>query len=214
MAVASVLIAVGVTLATESDDLVNRLQQHYVSTDSFTARFVQTLTSPGGPPRHREGKVSYRKPGMIRWEFGPPQPETIAADGTTFYDYDPGLNQVVEMSERSAFKNRGIAAFILGVGDIERDFKIFKIQGANSETSGVTRLMVTPKDNSTPIELGVDNKSLDIVNLSSTDALGNKTELQLSDIERNVLLEPSSFKFTVPPGADIVNASAGNSNNR
>jgi outer membrane lipoprotein-sorting protein len=74
--------------------------------------------------------------------------------------------------------------------------------------------MVTPKDNSTPIELGVDNKSLDIVNLSATDSLGNKTELQLSDIDRNVPLEPSSFKFTVPAGVDIVNASARNSINR
>jgi outer membrane lipoprotein carrier protein len=210
---ASVLLVVGISQATDSDDLVNRLQQHYVSTGSFTARFVQTLTSPGGPPRHREGKVSYRKPGMIRWEFGPPQPETIVADGTTFYDYDPGLNQVVEMSERSAFKNRSIAAFILGVGDLERDFNIFKIQQANGdETSGVTRLKVTPKDNSTPIELGVDSKSLDIVSLSTTDALGNKTELKLSEIERNVPLQPSSFKFAVPPGADIVNASAGSSN--
>ncbi len=201
------LMAAGWAQVSDPTSLVGRLQHHYRSTDSFTAHFVETLTSPGGAPRQRSGKVAYRKPGMIRWEFDAPQPETIVADGATLYDYDPGLNQVVEMSERSAFKNRSIAAFILGVGDLERDFDGQTVSdGANDE---LDHLMLTPKDGGAKIELGVDSKTLNITRLRTADALGNATDLQLSDIQRNVTLQASIFSFTVPPGADIVNAAPG-----
>jgi outer membrane lipoprotein carrier protein len=201
------LMAAGAVRASDPASLVSRLQHHYRATDSFTARFVETLTSPGGAPRQRSGKVAYRKPGMIRWEFDAPQPETIVADGATLYDYDPGLNQVVEMSERSAFKNRSIAAFILGVGDLERDFEGRIV--SDSLSDGLNYLMLTPKDGGAKIELGVDSKTLNITRLRTADALGNATDLQLSDIQRNVTLQASIFSFSVPPGADIVNAAPG-----
>ena len=205
--VALAMLIAGAARAADPKPLVSRLQHHYRATDSFTARFVETLTSPGGAPRQRGGKVAYRKPGMIRWEFDPPQPETIVADGTTLYDYDPGLNQVVEMPERSAFKNRSVAAFILGVGDLERDFDVRSV--SDSAADGLAHLVLTPKEGGAKIELGVDSKSLNITNLRTADALGNATELQLSDIQRNVTPEISMFTFTVPPGADIVNAAPG-----
>jgi len=199
------MLSAAVSSATIEDDaLIGRLQHHYRTTDSFTAGFVETLTSPGGTPRQRTGKVSYRKPGMIRWEFDPPQPETIVADGTTLYDYDRGLNQVVEMPERNAFRDRAAAAFILGAGDLERDYDGHTVGG--SAPTGAVHLVLTPKGGGVPIELAVDNKTLDIIKLSTADALGNTTELRFSDIQRNVTLPTSGFAFTVPAGADIVKA--------
>ena len=205
--VALAMTLVGMARATAPQSLISRLQHHYRTTDSFTARFVETLTSPGGAPRQRRGKIAYRKPGMLRWEFDPPQAETIVADGTTLYDYDPGLNQVVEMSERSAFRNRGVAAFILGIGDLEHDFDGQSVSAR--ATDGLAHLLLTPKDGSARIELSVDRKTLNITGLRTADSLGNATELQLSDIQRNVTLDRSMFAFTVPSGADIVNTPPG-----
>lgn len=196
----------GMVRAAEPVALISRLQHHYRTTDSFTAHFVEILSSPGGAPRQRSGKVAYRKPGMIRWEFDPPQPETLIADGTTLYDYDPGLNQVVEMSEHNAFKNRTVAAFILGAGNLERDFDG---QMVSDGATGLARLILTPKDGGAKIELGVDSKTLNIMRLHTADSLGNATDLRLSDIQRNVTLPKSMFTFTVPAGADIVNAAPG-----
>jgi outer membrane lipoprotein carrier protein len=197
-----VLPAAESTGSIEDSALMSRLQHHYRTTDSFTAEFVETLTSPGGTPRQRTGKVSYRKPGMIRWEFDPPQPETIVADGTTLYDYDPGLNQVVEMPERNAFRDRAAAAFILGAGDLERDYD--GRTATDSGKNGAVHLILTPKGGGVPVELAVDNETLDIIRLSTADALGNTTELRFSDIQRNVTLPTTGFAFTVPAGADIV----------
>jgi outer membrane lipoprotein carrier protein len=192
------------TTASGLSRLVERLQDHYQATDSFTAKFVETLESPGAPPRDRSGQVSYRKPGMIRWEFGAPQPETIVADGTTLFDYDPGLNQVVEMPLKNAFKGRSAVAFILGVGNLRRDFSVAST--ASGSDDGLKHLTVSPKDGGDKIELGLDTKTMNILKLRVIDGLGNSTTLQFSSITRNVAIDRAQFKFVAPEGADIVNA--------
>lgn len=184
--------------------LVGKLQRHYQATASFTAQFNETLISPGAPSRERSGQVSYRKSGMIRWEFAAPEPETIVADGTTLFDYDPGLNQVIEMPLKSAFKSHSAAAFILGVGNLERDFAV--TASASTPADGLKHLVVTPKDGGDKIELGLDSKTMNIVTLHIVDGLGNSTVLKFAAIRRNLPIDPSLFKFTPPAGADIVNA--------
>jgi len=189
---------------TNLKSILDRLQRHYETTDSFAAKFTETLTSASGPPRERSGKVAYRKGGRIRWEFDQPAPESVIADGVTLYDYDPGLNQVIEMPLGDAFKSRSAAAFIIGVANLQRDFNAQPL--ADPPADGLEHLVVTPKDGGDRIGLGLDAKTLNIVTLQVADALGNSTLLKFSDIERNVSLAPSMFAFTPPPGTDIVTA--------
>jgi outer membrane lipoprotein carrier protein len=182
--------------------ILDGLQRHYEATDSFTANFTETLTSASGAPRERSGKVAYRKSGRIRWEFDAPAPESVIADGATLYDYDPGLNQVIEMPLGDAFKSRSAAAFILGVANLQRDFDAQFLAGAPSD--GLSHLVVTPKDGGDKIELGLDTKNLNIETLRVADALGNTTLLKFSQIQRNVPLAASMFAFVPPAGTDIV----------
>jgi outer membrane lipoprotein carrier protein len=205
-AIAMIVIARALAGAASADleTLVDRLQRHYEDTDSFTAKFTETLTSANGATRERSGTVGYRKSGRIRWEFVGAQPETIVADGVRLYDYDPGLNQVIEMPLKNAFKSRGAAAFILGVGNLKRDFIARPSQTATAD--GFEHLVVTPRDGGDKIDLGVDSKSLNIMTLRVTDALGNTALVKLSGLQRNQPLDDSLFNFVPPPGADIVTA--------
>jgi len=184
--------------------LVERLQHHYQTTQSFSASFKETLVRPGMPPRERTGMVYYEKPGRMRWDFGDPQPETIVSDGAMIYDYDPGLNQVVETPLKRAFKTEAAAAFILGAGNLRRDFNAAPVAGAPSD--GLDHLALTPKGGGDTIELGADPKTFDIATITIADSMGNKTELAFSGFKRNVSLKPSLFAFAPPPGADIVSS--------
>jgi outer membrane lipoprotein carrier protein len=205
-AIAMIVIARELAGAAGADltSLVDGLQRHYEDTDSFTAKFTETLTSANGTTRERSGTVAYRKSGRIRWEFVGGQPETIVADGVRLYDYDPGLNQVIEMPLKDAFKSRGAAAFILGVGNLKRDFTARPSPTATID--GLKHLVVTPRDGGDKIDLGVDSKSLNIMTLRVTDALGNTLLVKLSDLQRNQPVDDSLFNFVPPPGADIVTA--------
>ncbi len=186
------------------DVLLDRMQQHYQSTRSFSAKFNEIITRVGAPPIQRSGVIYYEKPGKLRWEFEGSQPETIVSDGKTIYDYDPALNQVVETPLAQAFRNQPTAAFLLGVGNVKRDFKAKTIRATNS--SGLIHVVLTPKQGGQPIEAGIEPKTYNIAALSIGDAMGNRTNLSFSNIELNEPIRAAQFTFTPPDGADIVSS--------
>jgi outer membrane lipoprotein carrier protein len=201
---ASSSVAAGSLSKTELKSLLAHLQRHYQDTTSFKANFKETISRAGAAPRERDGTIYYSKPGRLHWEFAQPQPETIVSDGKLIYDYDPGLNQVVETPLEKAFKSQSAAGFLLGVGNVSRDFDASAVAGASDD--GLSHIALTPKGGGDRIEIGVDRQTFDIVTLALTDALGNRTKLEFGSIERNIPIEASMFTFSVPAGADIVSS--------
>jgi outer membrane lipoprotein carrier protein len=182
-----------------------KLQLHYQETDSFSAAFKQTVTRVGAPPKVRTGTVYFEKPGRVRFDFGDPQPETIVSDGKLLYDYDPGLNQVMETPLKNAIKTQAAAAFLLGVGNIQRDFTAAEMRSPAND--GLIHLLMTPKRGGEGIVVGLDPNTMNITSLRLADALGNITEFQFSDLKTNVAIEASRFNFKAPDGADVITPS-------
>lgn len=198
------------TIETQPADLKSlmaHLQRHYQETNSFSASFRETIARVGAPPQDRSGTVYYLKPGRVRFEFGEPQPETIVSDGQLLYDYDPGLNQVMETPLKNAIKTQAVAAFLLGAGNVERDFKASR--PASPPDDGLTHLILTPKRGGDDIELGLDPHTLNITSIRLADALGNVTKVNFTDIDFNVAIESSRFDFKTPAGADVVTSAGG-----
>jgi outer membrane lipoprotein carrier protein len=183
------------------DEVLTRLQQHYDCTRSFRAKFNEEISSPGGMKQNRAGTVYFQKVGRMRWEFDAPRRETIVSDGKLVYDYEPDLNQVVEVPVVKAFKTNA-TAFLLGLGSVRRDFNA-KLPD-KPLADGLVHVLLTPKGGGDTMELGLDPRSYNIVNFTLTDQIGDVTRLKFSDIETNVALKSSLFTFTAPPGADIV----------
>jgi len=187
--------------------LIARLQRHYQATKSFSAKFDETITRAGAPPLRRAGVIYHERPGKLRWEFEGAQPETIVSDGKTIYDYDPGLNQVVETPLNQAFRSQAAAAFLLGVGNLKRDFTFAPLSAPGSD--GLAHVELTPKGSGQRLDVGVDPKTYNIASLTVYDPMGNKTELSFSSIELNQPQKASRFEFTPPSGADIVSSQGG-----
>lgn len=203
---AKVLTADGAsTNSADLKSILAKLQRHYQETDSFSATFKQTVTRVGAAPKVRTGTVYFEKPGRVRFDFSDPQPETIVSDGKLLYDYDPGLNQVMETPLKSAIKTQAAAAFLLGVGDVQRDFKATRM--ATPANDGLTYLLMTPKRGGEDIAVGLDPHTMNIMVIRLADALGNITEFQFSRIQTNVSMEASRFDFRVPDGADVITPS-------
>jgi outer membrane lipoprotein carrier protein len=183
------------------DTTLKRLQQRYDCSNSLQANFDETLSSPGGLARTRKGTVYFRKVGRMRWEFAAPSEGTVVSDGKTVYDYEKDLNQVVELPVGKALKSSA-TAFLLGLGNIRRDFNVSMPPVSSSD--GLVHVILNPKGGGDTMELGLDPKSYDIVNFKLTNQVGGVTALKFSDIRINVALDDSLFAFTVPEGADIV----------
>lgn len=177
------------------------LQRHYRETRSFSAKFFEEIAAVGAPKRTRTGRVYFLKPGRMRWEFDEPSKELVVSDGMQLYNYDPELNQVVEAPLARALRSPGATEFLLGVGDVAKDFNASLLDGASN---GLTNLKLVPKREGNMVELGLDPNSYDVETIRVIDQLGNVTSLKFTDIVNNTPVSDSMFKFVVPPGADIV----------
>jgi outer membrane lipoprotein carrier protein len=182
--------------------VLDKIQDHYQHTESFTAKFTEELTPIGGTKRTRGGQVWYKRPGMMRWDFDTPQKETVVADGHKLYDYQPDLNQVLEIPLDRAFKSSAPLTFLLGMGNLRRDFNAML---APAQGSGhVLKVVLTPKSGGDHVTMELDSSDYDLKGAKVTDALGNTTSITFSSVQRNVQIAGSKFHFEVPPGADIV----------
>ena len=56
------------------------------------------------------------------------------------------------------------------------------------------------------ILLGFDADGISL--LAMDDAFGQRTEIRFADVSRNAPLDPGLFRFTSPPGADVVGEAA------
>jgi outer membrane lipoprotein carrier protein len=184
-------------------DTLKHIQAHYKSTNSFGGKFTEQIFAVGGGKRDRSGKVYYEKPGKMRWEFDQPHPQTIVSDGTNLYSYEPDLNQALKTPVKRAFKSAAPVAFLLGIGDLERDFKAFLPPPAKDN---LLHISLVPKSGGDVVELGMDPKTYNLASVRVTDQLGNTTVLAFSDVHENVALDQSMFRFEPPKGTDVVEA--------
>jgi outer membrane lipoprotein carrier protein len=203
---AETMAPTGAPVSKDLKQVLDRLQRHYHATNSFTAKFNEEIATVGAPKRNREGTVSFRKPGRMRWEFETPDKQTIVSDGETLYTYDPDLNQVVETPLRQALKSSSATSFLLGMGDINRDFKAAFAHPATP--TGLVDLILDAKTGGYKIEVGLDPESYNLMTLTLTDQLGDVTKIGFTDIHDNVELPDSIFAFKTPAGADVVTAPA------
>jgi outer membrane lipoprotein carrier protein len=196
----------GAPVSKELKHVLDRLQRHYRDTRSFSAKFSEEIATVGAPKRKRQGTVSFRKPGRMRWEFQDPEKQTIVSDGETLYSYDPDLNQVVETPLKQALKSSSATSFLLGIGNLNRDFKAAFASPATP--TGPIDLILDAKAGGYIIAVGLDPKTYNLITLTLTDQLGDTTRIDFSDVHDNVELPDSIFAFKAPAGADVVTAPA------
>jgi len=188
----------------QSSTVVDRIQDHYQHTESFSAKFAEELTGAGRPKRVRSGKVFYKRPGKMRWEFETPQNETVVSDGHKLYNYQPDLNQVIELPIERAFKSAAPLAFLLGIGNMRRDFTASL--PLSTPTDQLIHVNLVPRGGGDRIEMGLDPSTYDLMTVKVTDALGDTTSITFSAVRTNIQLSDALFNFQVPPGADVVEA--------
>src|SRR5262252_8320563 len=105
------------------DDALKRLQERYETTRTLTAGFRQTVESKtlAGSLESR-GKVYFEKPNHMRWDYDPPDRQTIVGDGATLWIYQPDDKQVIKAPLAEAFQASTPLNFLGGLGHIDRDF--------------------------------------------------------------------------------------------
>ena len=157
-------------------------------------------------PQKGEGKVYFKKKGMMRWDYRIPN-QKIISNGLTLWYYQPEENQVLIYDLSKVGKEKTPWAFLAGEGDLSRDFNLVNSNESIAEKEDYFVLELTPKEAYPALArlvLTVDKKAYYVVQADVFDELGNVTRTRFIDIKTNVALSNSLFNFTIPPGTEVL----------
>jgi outer membrane lipoprotein carrier protein len=167
---------------------------------SGRAVFTQTVTSPDGARRRvSSGTLEFQRPGRFRFQYAKPFEQLIVADGTRVWIHDPELSQATSRPLAQALGQTPAA--ILAGGSLERDFEL----SALPPEGGLEWAQALPRDKDGPIQsLRVGFRGQELAVLELRDSFGQRSRLELRDLRLNVPVTAGTFRFTPPPGTDVI----------
>jgi outer membrane lipoprotein carrier protein len=187
-----------------AQDILAEVQNQYEKTSDFEANFFQEYIGKVMRQSQKgEGRVYFKKKGMMRWDYKTPN-QKIISDGQTLWFYQPEENQVLVSHTEKMIKEFG---FLVGEGDLRRDFKLLKVNESAPQKEDPLVMEITPKETHPAISkliLAVDKKTYLVIQVDVFDGLGNVTRTRFADIKTNTNLSSSFFQFKVPPGTEII----------
>src|SRR4030042_1674312 len=182
------LVFITNALCATGETVLSEIQNRYEKTNDFEANFVQEYVSKVmRQPNRGEGKVYFKKKGMMRWDYTVPNQKLIS-DGHTRWYYQPEEKQVLVSDVSSVLKEKTPLSFLAGEGNLRRDFNILNLNESVSEKEDNYILELTPKDplaTLTKLILTVDKKTYYAVQADVFDGLGNVTRTRFIDIKTN-----------------------------
>lgn len=191
------------------EQVVVRLQANYESINTYQADFEQEVRRLSGaePITRARGHVLYKKPGKMVWNYLEPEEHVYINEGNTIWDYSKAEKEAYWLPVKDSIYK----SFLLGLGDLERDFEISFHAGRKLSHRGEYQLSLVPRNEEERQVLGtltfyVDPESFLVVRTESVDSLGNRNLITFKNFKLNIELEDSLFKFTPPPGVRVIEA--------
>ena len=168
--------------STENADM-QRIEQYLNSISTLIADFTQI--APDG--EESGGTFFLSRPGKLRWQYNPPVPILIVANGNQLSYYDYELKQLSHTSPSSSlagFLTRKVIRFAddIIVENLRQD-------------SGLLRIIISQKDHKDQGKLMMifNNNPIFLKKMTVIDSVGQQTSISLSNIKQGMALEDKLF---------------------
>jgi outer membrane lipoprotein carrier protein len=182
------------------------VDEHYNRLQSFKGAFTEIYQAPG-TSRTESGLLWLKKPGKMRWEYREPKPKLFLVDSQNAYFYVPGERQARKASLKKIDDIRSPLRFLLGKTKLEKELDglslapdVATIQSGSLVLRGVPKTM---KDRVSEVLLEI-SPAYQITRIVIQETDGSSTEFRFSQIEDNVPLADSFFRFQPPPGVAVI----------
>jgi outer membrane lipoprotein carrier protein len=193
--------------APSAQQVVARMQQFYNTTTDYQADFFQTYFNRlfNNYQRSR-GKVYFKKPGRMRWEYAPPERKLFVSDGRTMWAFEPEANQAFQQSLRDSQLPTALS-FLTGQGDLATEFNFRLIPAQSYGFTGGHVVELRPKTANAQYErlvFFVDGTSYQVRRSLVIDQAGNRNKMEFANARQNQGIQDSRFSFTPPQGVRII----------
>ena len=199
--VLALVLALAAIQAQAQGASLERFQQFLRTTQSTTADFEQKVYDRNRKlVQESSGRFAFLRPGRFRWTYAKPFAQVIVGDGERVWVYDRDLNQVTVRRIAKALGSTP-AALLAGASDIDKAFDLAE----GGDRDGLAWVEAKPKDKDAGFErirLGMSVAGIEAMEL--VDNFGQTTLLRFKALVRNPQIDPETFRFTPPKGADVL----------
>jgi outer membrane lipoprotein carrier protein len=182
------------------------VDDHYNHLKTFKASFTE-IYQGDGISRTESGTLWLKKPSRMRWEYHVPREKLFLIDSQTAYFYVTGDRQAKKTPAKNLDDLRSPLRYLLGKTKLEKELEglslapdLTPLQPGDVAMRGVPKIL---KDRVSEVVLEVSPfhqiHRIVIHGLDSTT-----TDFRFSQIEENVPVQDSLFRFTPPPGVDTI----------
>ena len=189
--------------AVTNNSALDRLDVLLGDIETLSADVVQLIVeSDGGVLEESEIKMLLKKPDGFYWETLTPYPELIVTDGSTLWNYQPDLEQVVIEDWDSSRSE--LAAQLLS-GNIESLGGDYTIDSVTSAATEYQEFELTPRaaDNVYKlISINFMRNELESIYLNSKN--GQQTVWRFENVVRNRAIADMQFLFVPPENIEII----------
>lgn len=198
--VAAFVLSLGMAHAAPAAD---PLQEFVQKVETFSARFEQEQKDDQGRVLQRtSGRLWLARPGKFRWSYEKPYEQQIVCDGRTLWQHDPDLDQVMVRPAGATLQGTP-AQLLTDRAALEKHFTVENL----GTDGGFAHLRLRPKaadSDFQSVELWLKDGAPQRMRFE--DPLGGASEVRFSEIRTNQPIEPKRFTFTIPKGAEVIQA--------
>jgi outer membrane lipoprotein carrier protein len=176
------------------------VQSFYDQTKTLQAEFEQTrYTRLYDRYDRARGKVVFKKPGMMRWDYAQPNGQVFVSNGKKLLIYQP--------------PEEGEKRFLTGSGNLEKDFEVRLLEHDNVKFEDGYVLQLIPRRPTPNYEqlvfyvrtLTHGGKRAGVVQrVLIIDSAGNRNRFDFSKIKFNRDVPDKRFSYRPPKGTDKV----------
>jgi outer membrane lipoprotein-sorting protein len=175
-----------VVLDAQQTKIVQDVSAYFESLKGMTGAFVQIDAAN----KRMRGKFSVMRPGKFRFDYARPSRQIIVSDGQNLAIQDLDLNN----EDRVSLDQTPFRLLLRKDVNLLRDAKITEVQQADD----LIVLGLQDKDPNAPgkIKLYLATKpSMELKEWVTTDAQGQDTRIELSDLQKSDALDANLFKI-------------------
>jgi outer membrane lipoprotein carrier protein len=185
--------------------IVKRVDARYNHLTTLKANFQENYGG-AGVTRNESGELWLEKPGKMRWEYKQPTAKLFVVDGKNAFFYVPAERQARRMPAKKLDDFRSPIRYLLGHTKLQNEFNKLSISSTPAKQAGGTVLEGVPKGMEERVQrVLLEITPADQIGLIRIEELdGSTTEFVFQDIEENVPIKASLFRFTPPPGVEVI----------
>ena len=193
-------------------EVIGRVEARYAAPDCQADFFQESMLKAMDVTDTARGRVYFKKPNRMRWDYESPERYTIVTDGQTLWMYRPDESQVMVGQAVHYFGGGEGLSFLADIPILRSQFQIRFAPPTGKETPGGCYLLEltpnVPRSNLSYLYLWISKDTFHIVRSKVVNPFGDTTTIKFDNIRFNQHLKSSFFVFEIPDGTEVITMDA------